>query len=174
MISLRPVIRVWSVFLRRRGASTKPGERLTNGSELAAHVEDHDDGHGQCDDVYGARGHLEDDGVGQLDVAGVAVCLDADAAVYGGDGPDGRAQGQRCRLAEGCEVTERHLVGLAPDRPGGALDRVAVVLDARGLEENFGKAEGRVEFKKAGIEPKLVRGGPQRSNPELDRSFPRA
>lgn len=137
-------------------------------------MEDHDDGHGQCDDVYGARGHLEDDGVRQFDIAGVAVWLDADAAVYRGDGSDGRAQGQRCRLAEGCEVAERHLDGLAPNRPEAAPDRVVVVLDARVLEENFGEAEGRVDFRKAGDEPKLVRGGPQRSNPEPDRSFPRA
>lgn len=78
MISLRPVIRSWSVFRRQIGTSTSGGKH-TNGSELAAHVEDHNDGHGQGDNVYGARGHLEDDGVGQLDVAGIAICLDADA-----------------------------------------------------------------------------------------------
>ena len=136
-------------------------------------MEDHNDGHGQRNDVYGACGHLEDDRVGQLDVAGIAVCLDANAAVYGGDGADGCAQRQRCRLAEGREVAERHLVGLAPGRPG-APGRVAVVLDAPRLEKNVGKAEGRVDFRKARRRVQLLRGAPQWSSPEQDRSSPRA
>jgi hypothetical protein len=149
MISFRPVVREPGQS-RCNGREVRPlwpGGVHTNSSELAAHVEDHDDGHGQGDDVYGARSHLEDDGVGQLDVAGIAVCLDADPAVYGGDGADGCAQGQRCRLAEGREVAERHPVGLALDRRG-APDRVgvavAVALDTWGLGKNVLKAEGLI------------------------------
>lgn len=48
-----------------------------DGGELAADVQDHDDRHDEGDNVHGRRGALEDDGVGQLDIAGIAVGLDA-------------------------------------------------------------------------------------------------
>lgn len=73
-------------------------------------MEDHDDGHDQCDDVYRTGGHLKDDGIGQLDVPGIAVRLDADAVRYGCDSANRCAQRQRCRVAEGGEVAEAHIV----------------------------------------------------------------
>lgn len=79
-----------------------------DGGELAADVQDHDDGHDDGDDVHGRGGALEDDGVGQLDVARVAVRLDAHAVVVV-DGPDGGAEGEGRLVAEGGEVAEaRH------------------------------------------------------------------
>lgn len=79
-----------------------------NGGELAADVQDHDDGHDDGDDVHGRGGALEDDGVGQLDVARVAVRLDAHAVVVV-ERADGGAEGQGRRVAEGGEVAEaRH------------------------------------------------------------------
>ncbi|KAH6603697.1 hypothetical protein Trco_008472 [Trichoderma cornu-damae] len=62
-----------------------------DGGELAPHVQDHDDGHAERGDVGKGRGALEDDCVGDLDVTGEAVGLDADAARGGQDGADGGA-----------------------------------------------------------------------------------
>lgn len=46
-------------------------------------MEYHDGGHAEGKDVHEVGGGFEDDGVGQLNAAGVAVCLDARPA---GDG----------------------------------------------------------------------------------------
>ncbi len=43
-----------------------------DGGEFAADVQDHDDGHGQGEDVHRVGGALEDDGVGEFEGAGVA------------------------------------------------------------------------------------------------------
>lgn len=85
-----------------------PGKerRHTNCGELPPYVQDHDDGHDEGDDVHNARRALEDDGVRELDVARVAVGLDADAGRHRGDGTDGRAQRQRRRVADVGEVAE--------------------------------------------------------------------
>lgn len=58
------------------------GEDLlaADGGELGADVQDHNDGHDEGDNVQDGRGALEDDGVGELDVAREAVGLDAHAA----------------------------------------------------------------------------------------------
>lgn len=53
-------------------------------------------------------GHLKDDGIGQLNVPGIAVGLNAHTVGYGGDSANGCAQRQRRRFAEGGEVAERH------------------------------------------------------------------
>lgn len=46
-------------------------------------MENHDRGHPQSEDMHEVGGGLEDDGVGQLDAAGIAVGLNARLA---GDG----------------------------------------------------------------------------------------
>lgn len=58
-----------------------------------------------------------------------------------------------------------------------APDRVAVVLDAPGPEESFGRAERRLDFKKGRGEPSWregARNGPiqNRIDPSLGRDFP--
>lgn len=74
-------------------------------------MQDHDDGHGECDDVEKAGGALEYDGVAKLDISCEAVGVDADAVRDGGHGADRRTQRQRCRAADVTKVTEAsHLV----------------------------------------------------------------
>lgn len=84
---------------------------LTNSRELAPDVQDHDDGHGQCDDVEKAGGALEYDGVGELDVSREAFGVDADAARDGGRGADRSTQRQRCRAADVGKVTKASHLG---------------------------------------------------------------
>ncbi len=71
------------VSSRRVWVKGRVGLRLTDGGEFGADVEYHDGGHAEGKDVHEVCGGFEDDGVGQLNAAGVAVCLDARAA---GDG----------------------------------------------------------------------------------------
>ena len=65
-------------------SSTMPAsqgqERLTNCRKLPPHVQHHGHRHDERHDVHGARGALEDDGVGQLYVARVAIRLYPHAA----------------------------------------------------------------------------------------------
>lgn len=77
--------------------------------------------------MHRARGRLKYDCIGQLNVPGIAVCVDANAAGYGGDGTNGNAQRQRGRAAEAGEVSERHLDPLAAVRPSSkpVADRAA-------------------------------------------------
>lgn len=49
---------------------------------------------------------LEYDGIGEFDVSGEAVGLDADAARDGSDRPDRRTQRQRCRVTNVGEIPE--------------------------------------------------------------------
>lgn len=55
---------------------------------------------------------LEDDRVGQFNVARIAVCLDSMRALNVRYGADDRAQWHRCLLADRVEVSESHLVVL--------------------------------------------------------------
>ena len=49
---------------------------------------------------------MEDDRVGKLDIARIAIGLDTDAGRYGSDGTNGCAQRQGRRVADVGEVTE--------------------------------------------------------------------
>ena len=69
-------------------------------------MQDHDYSHDESNDVHTTRGSLEDDRVGKLDIARVAIGLDTDAGRYGSDGTNGCAQRQGRRVAEVGEVTE--------------------------------------------------------------------
>lgn len=51
----------------------------TDCCELSPDMENHDDGHDEGGNVHGAGPGFEDDGVGQLDIPGVAIRLDAQA-----------------------------------------------------------------------------------------------
>ena len=51
--------------------------RLTNGGKLGTDMENHDDGHAEGENMHEVGGGLEDDGVGQLDTAGIAARRDA-------------------------------------------------------------------------------------------------
>lgn len=53
----------------------------SDSGELGTYVEDHDDGHEQSDNMHGAGGAFKDDCVCDLDVTGIAVGLDASAAI---------------------------------------------------------------------------------------------
>lgn len=66
--------------------------------EFGADVQDHDDGHGESEDVHGVGGALEDDGVGEFDGSGVAGGHDAGGGGGGelGAGADERAEGDGC------------------------------------------------------------------------------
>lgn len=75
-------------------------------------MENHNDRHYQCHNMYRTRRHLEDDGVCQLDVPGIAISLDADAVRDGRDMTHTCAKRQRCGLAKGLEVAKRHLAGV--------------------------------------------------------------
>ncbi len=84
-----------------------------DGGELGAHVQDHDDGHGQREDVHGVGGALEDDGVGQLDGARIAGGHDAHGGGGGGGElerarADERAERDGGLRAYSGEVAERH------------------------------------------------------------------
>lgn len=79
-------------------------------------MQDHNNGHHQSQDVYSARRHLEDNRVGDLDIARIAIGLDADAVRDRRNVAHARAQRQRRRLAEPREVAERHIVPLALER----------------------------------------------------------
>lgn len=59
-------------------------KRPTNSSKLPPHMQQHDHRHDQRNNMHHARRALEDDGVGHLNVARIAIRLDADA------------QGHRC------------------------------------------------------------------------------
>lgn len=88
----------------------------TDGSELGADVKNHDNRHEDGHDVHDGSSTLEDDGVGELDVARIAVGLDPNAARrhYW---PKRRAQRQRRHLADAGEVTKaRHDGGFDDDR----------------------------------------------------------
>lgn len=85
----------------------------TDGSELAANVKNHDNRHEKGHNVHSAGGALEDDGVCELDIAGIAVRLDTDAARHFGDGADGCAQWQWRHVANVGEVAEARHVGLS-------------------------------------------------------------
>ena len=63
-----------------------------DGGELAAHVQDHDDGHGEGDQVHEVDRRLEDDRVGELDAARVAGREDGGCVGDGVDGADQRAE----------------------------------------------------------------------------------
>ncbi len=52
-------------------------------------MQDHDDRHGQGNDVEEAGCALEYDGICELDIAGEAVCLNPDTAGDGSHGADG-------------------------------------------------------------------------------------
>lgn len=72
-------------------------------------MEDHDNSHEEGEDVRSRGGALEDDGVGQLNVARVARRLDADVVDSSELRPDRGAEGQRRILADGGKVSEaRH------------------------------------------------------------------
>lgn len=111
-----------------------------DGGELAADVQDHDDGHDERANVGKGRGALEDDCVGHLDVARVAAGLDADAARRGQDGPDRGAERQRRVLADGGEVAKaRHDGGFALGL--SSLSVVVVVVDAVAGIASAGKSQ---------------------------------
>ena len=105
---------------RQEHVQVEEAENLlaADGGELGAHVQDHDNGHDEGDNVHGGRGALEDDGVGELDVARVAVGLDAHA-VGRVAGPDGGAEREGRRVAEGGEVAEA--------RHGGRVEGIVAV-----------------------------------------------
>ena len=81
---------------------------LTDGGEFGAHVDDHDGRHGQRQDVHEVGRGLEDDGVGQLDAAGVACRFDARGARQRRHGAHEGAQRQRRALADPVKVAEAH------------------------------------------------------------------
>lgn len=58
----------------------------TNRGEFIPDVQDHNDIHDQGYDVHEGRSALEDNGVGQLNVPGIAVGLDAMGAHNGRHG----------------------------------------------------------------------------------------
>lgn len=74
--------------------------------ELAPHVQNHDDGHDKSENVNNGRRAFEDDSVGEFDVARETVCLDADARCRRQRFTQRGAEGERCILADGGEVTE--------------------------------------------------------------------
>lgn len=80
--------------------------QLTNSREFAADVQDHDDGHEEGDDVHGAGGTFKNDGVCQLDIAGIAVRLDTNTAGNLRDGTDGCTQWQWRHVADVGEVAK--------------------------------------------------------------------
>ena len=57
--------------------------RLTNSRKLRAHMENHDGGHPEGENMHKVGGGLENDGVRQLHAPGIAVRLNACLA---GDG----------------------------------------------------------------------------------------
>ena len=71
-------------------------------------MQDHDDGHGEGDEVHEVDGGLEDDCVGELDAAGVAGRENGGGIGDWVDGTDERAEGQGALLAYCCEVAECH------------------------------------------------------------------
>lgn len=79
-----------------------------DGSELAAHVQDHDDGHAERSQVHEVDRSFEDDGVGQLNAAGVAGRKDGGSVGDGIDGANEGAQRKRGLAAYRCEVAEAH------------------------------------------------------------------
>ena len=70
-----------------------------DGCELAAHVEDHNDGHDQGGQVHKVDGGLEDDGIGELDAAGVAGREDGGRIGDGVDWADEGAEREGASLA---------------------------------------------------------------------------
>lgn len=73
-------------------------------------MQDHDDGHGEGEDVHGIGGALEDDGVRQFDGAGVAGRHDPGGGGGGdaGAGADKGAEGDGGLGAYCGEVAEGH------------------------------------------------------------------
>ena len=84
------------------------GSGLTDGGKLGAHVDDHDSGHGQGEDMHEIGGRFEDDGVCELDAPCVAFCLQACRARDGRFGPDEGAERQWAFGADGVEVAKGH------------------------------------------------------------------
>jgi hypothetical protein len=84
------------------------GTEHTDCGELGADVEDHDDGHDEGDDVGEGGGALEDDGVRELDVTGVAVGFYPDAEVDVADAAHEGAERYGRIAADRVEVAEAH------------------------------------------------------------------
>ena len=113
-------------------SSTMPAsqgqERLTNCRKLPPHMQHHGDRHDECHDVHGARGALEDDGVGQLNVARVAIRLYPHAARDRRYRAYRRAERQRCHAADAGEVPKAH----SGERGGGRSGPARWVVLRRG------------------------------------------
>lgn len=62
-------------------------------------MEDHDDRHAECGQVYEINRGLEDDGVGELDATGVAGWENGGRVGNGVVGADKRAEGDSALLA---------------------------------------------------------------------------
>ena len=83
-----------------------------DGGEFAAHVQDHDGGHAEREQVHEAGGRFEDDGVGEGDAAGVAGREDRgglrDRVRWADEGAEREGHGR----ADGGEGAEGHAGGV--------------------------------------------------------------
>ena len=84
------------------------GSGLTDSRKLRAHVDDHDGGHGQGEDMHEIGGRFEDDGVCELDAPCVTFCLKPRRACDGRFGTDERAEWEWTFGAYYVEVAEGH------------------------------------------------------------------
>lgn len=71
-------------------------------------MQDHKDGHDERDNVHERSRALEDDGIGELNIASKAFGIDAMAATKGGIGAYDGAKRDRCARAQVTEVAEAH------------------------------------------------------------------
>ena len=108
---------------RKSRIEVEKGDNLfpSDGGVLGSHGEYHDDRHNECGDVDETRCSLEDEGVCEFDVAGIADGLDA------GRCSDEGTQRQRCLLADVVKGAESHGGG------GGerVLERVLLLTGSR-------------------------------------------
>jgi len=81
----------------------------TNCSEFAPDMHDHDDGHNERCDVHKICGHLENDGVCQLDTTGVACRVYPCGTGDGRGRPHDRAHRKRRFPAYPAQVAENHI-----------------------------------------------------------------
>ena len=86
--------------------SARFGDGHTNSRKFPPNMQNHDDGHDEGDNVHRAGSALEDNRIGQLDVARKAVGLDADATWSRCSRSYRRAQRQWRHVADVGEVPE--------------------------------------------------------------------